>query len=176
MERHLSYVNHSNPALQNIRKGNLRFGLLSLFQGFRIPLFRGVITKRIGFLRVYGLRFIILLEIIMKKKETAESLYHGAAGYNCTQAVLAAFQQESGMTPDDIQSFSHTGGGRAEGGVCGAIHAAKQLLKNPAAVAELEKEFLEKAGSIYCREIRKINRLACRSCVGLAAGITEKQL
>ncbi len=112
----------------------------------------------------------------MNKQELAESKYHGAEKYNCTQAVLATFQAESGMTDEEIQSYSKTGGGRAEGGVCGALHAAKALLGDSPDLAALQGRFTQRGGSQKCREIRKNGSLPCKSCVGLAAEFIAQHL
>ncbi|MFC2149719.1 C-GCAxxG-C-C family (seleno)protein, partial [Candidatus Auribacterota bacterium] len=66
-------------------------------------------------------------------EETAKSLYHGKDKLNCAQAILKAFQPATGMTDEVIASFKSAGGGRAEGGVCGAIYAARQVVTDPAA-------------------------------------------
>lgn len=112
----------------------------------------------------------------MNKEELAKSKFHGAEQYNCTQAVLAAFQEESGMTDADIASYGNTGGGRAEGGICGGLHAVKVLLQNSPAIPEIESALKTAAGSMLCREIRKLGQLHCRHCVGLAARLVAENL
>ena len=47
---------------------------------------------------------------------------------NCAQAVAVTFQVLSGLTPEDIENHRHSGGGRAPGGLCGALYAALELL------------------------------------------------
>ena len=49
---------------------------------------------------------------------------------NCAQAILKGFQQEFGITDQEIEEFRNNGGGRAEGGICGALFAAEKLLRN----------------------------------------------
>ena len=102
----------------------------------------------------------------------ARALYHGKDGFNCAQAVLKTFQDISGMTDDEIASFSNKGGGRAPAGDCGALFAAKVLLQNRDLDGILEDAFNEAAGSVECRLIRKARKMTCGDCVELAARLT----
>lgn len=102
----------------------------------------------------------------------ASALYHGKDGFNCAQAVLKTFQDISGMTNDEIASYSNKGGGRAPDGDCGALFAAKVLLQNPDFDVVLDDAFNKVAGSRECRSIRKEKRLSCGDCVELAARLT----
>jgi hypothetical protein len=105
----------------------------------------------------------------MNKEQLAQSKYHGKEKFNCTQAVLVAFQEETGMTDADIASYSNTGGGKAEGGICGAAYAAKQVLKDSGIHPHIDELFNTKAGSSCCRQIRERGQLSCEECVALAA-------
>ena len=96
---------------------------------------------------------------------------------NCAQASLKAFEGlSSEVTPQRIAEFHGMGGGRSEGGCCGAIHAAKTVLKDVRKIDALEKHFVEIAGSTKCKEIRHFNRLTCAQCVGAAAEFVESQI
>ena len=108
------------------------------------------------------------------KADEARALFHGKDKLNCAQAVLKAFQAESGMSDSDILAFASAGGGRGEGGVCGALLAASALLQQSAVLQDLERDFETEAGSILCKGIRGLNRLPCRECVALAAGFLER--
>ena len=66
-------------------------------------------------------------------------------------------------------------GGRAEGGVCGALHAALRLSGKKETKEFLRREFVEKAGSEHCREIRRLKKLNCDRCVELAAKVLTEQ-
>jgi len=112
----------------------------------------------------------------MQKEELAKSKFHGVEKYNCTQAVLAAFQVETGMTDADIASYSNTGGGKAEGGVCGGLFAARVILKDSPALPAIESTFTTAGGSPGCLEIRKLGQLPCKDCVGLGARLVEQHL
>lgn len=108
------------------------------------------------------------------KSDEAKALFHGKDKLNCAQAVLKAFQTESGMSDEDIASAADAGGGKAEGGLCGALYATKLLLKNPAIQERFERDFETRAGALVCKEIRKLKQLPCRDCVALAAELFEK--
>jgi hypothetical protein len=105
---------------------------------------------------------------------TARSLYHGKDRLNCGQAVLKAFQTTTGMSDAEIAVFHSAGAGGAEDGVCGALYAARHLQKDKTALRSLDQAFVTEAGSIHCKEIRKIKKLPCVECVALAARLLMK--
>jgi hypothetical protein len=91
-------------------------------------------------------------------------------GLNCTQSVLKAFQKEFNVSEKRINKASLEGGGMAENGLCGALHAIKIMTPDDT-FSEVEKSFFSVAGSSKCHEIRRKNSLSCFGCVHLA---TEK--
>lgn len=130
----------------------------------------------------------------MTKKERAAQ-NHGP-GYNCAQAVACAFAEDTGVPEEEIRaSAGQYGGGRKN--VCGAVmgmYAAYNMkkgyvdLEDPAKwtaeheedLRQLEKRFLEKNGSVLCKELKgtltgKPLR-SCRGCVEDAAEILEDYL
>jgi hypothetical protein len=106
----------------------------------------------------------------------AMNLFHGREKFNCAQSVLKAFQIESGVSEDTIQAAAIQGGGRAPEGVCGALHAARVILKNGPVRDSIEKDFAAKAGSTQCWEIREMRTLPCRGCVALSAHLLEQRM
>lgn len=108
------------------------------------------------------------------KTNIAEQLFHGAEGYNCAQAILKTFQQEFKIDENAILEASQKGGGRAEGGLCGALYAAHQLIQNNNLHQKIDSAFIAKGGSLQCREIRKNKQLSCKECVVLAAKNVEE--
>ncbi|CAG37117.1 C-GCAxxG-C-C family protein [Desulfotalea psychrophila] len=110
------------------------------------------------------------------KATLAMTLFHGTEKFNCNQAVLKTFQSEFGISDETIKSAARLGGGRAEGGVCGALHAARVLLDDHEMLPIIEQEFASQSDSIYCREIRAAKKLSCRNCVALAARLIEPYL
>lgn len=110
------------------------------------------------------------------KMKHAVELFHGREKYNCTQAILKAFQTESGISDDAVRAASQTGGGKTLEGTCGALHAAKILFDDPGLVRKVEAEFARTAGSTRCRQIRKLKRLSCRQCVSLSAELVQHHL
>ena len=93
-------------------------------------------------------------------------------GYNCAQAVAAAFSDVTGLSPQQAaKAASAFGGGMGRmREVCGAVSGMFLVLSalygydtpNPAAqkqlygaVQELAEQFRRQAGSIICREILK---------------------
>lgn len=95
----------------------------------------------------------------------AEDVFHQTEKrYNCAQSVLKLHAVEE----EKVDEFKAFGGGRAPEGVCGALHAALDLL-HPDTHEEVRSEFKEHAGSEKCREIRQLGKLSCLECVKLGA-------
>ena len=89
---------------------------------------------------------------------------------------MAAFREEFGLQDQDIASLSTAGGGRAEGGICGAAYAAKTLIKNPDFHSEIDEAFTRDGGATACKQIRKNGKVPCKDCVGLAAKLVAANL
>lgn len=103
----------------------------------------------------------------MTKKAT--EYYHGSEGYNCAQAVAAAWQDRNERGDLSLlEKLRSCGGGRAPGGICGALHAAHTILRDQGSREEGDRLFLAEAGSLSCKEIRALGRLSCAGCVALA--------
>lgn len=84
---------------------------------------------------------------------------------NCAQAVLDAYHAATGDRSISLAEMKAHGGGRAPGGVCGALHAACSLA--PARADEMKAAFLAHIGALRCEDIT----LPCPRCVGTAAGL-----
>jgi len=89
--------------------------------------------------------------------------------FNCAQSILRGFKEHFEVSDHDIAEARKIGGGRAENGLCGALHSAITLAGDEKKKTFIITNFIEAAGSDKCREIRKINRLKCSACVELAA-------
>lgn len=105
--------------------------------------------------------------------ETAQALFGRWPKLNCAQALLKAFQAVSGVSDEELGDYKAMGVGKAPGNVCGALYAARLLLRDADSQAELAEVFERQAGSTLCREIRGARRLRCRDCVGVAARFIE---
>jgi hypothetical protein len=103
------------------------------------------------------------------EKPDALAHFRGDAGYNCAQAVLKAFAPATGVDEPCLERFAKLGGGRAPGGECGALFAAKAILCDVAAKQEVEAEFVGIAKSAKCRDILSSRRVSCEQCVQTAA-------
>lgn len=88
--------------------------------------------------------------------------------YNCAQTVCAAFGRE-----DLLEQMKSCGGGRAEGGICGALHAAMYLV-GPERAESVKEAFRLACGGTHCRELKGGNPVVpCQKCVSSAAHILE---
>ena len=127
------------------------------------------------------------------KAEKAKKLYE--SGYNCSQAVFAAFCDELGINEETALKISSSfGGGMGKmGEVCGAVTGmfmaaglkyGYTLPENPkekmdyyAFVRELAGKFKEKNGTILCRELLVSGtKKPCGELVKDAAEIFEEVL
>ncbi len=90
---------------------------------------------------------------------------------NCCQAVLRYFNAPVEL----IANHKDFGGGRAPEGLCGALHAAKTLLKNDQKFAALCEEFAKESnGTLTCHDIKTKEKISCTRCVDLAGELLEK--
>jgi len=90
---------------------------------------------------------------------------------NCAQAVAAAWHQTTGRNAALVTDLGPCGGGRAPGGVCGALHAAQVIAGDEAVGGQMARQFAETAGGLSCRDIRRRGLASCADCVALAAEI-----
>lgn len=122
----------------------------------------------------------------MNRKEYAVELKHN--GHNCTQAVLGAFQEESGFDKETLMKIGApfcAGMGCMEA-TCGALIAAEMLmglrkyegrpiLKD---ARELYRNFEEKCGATLCRDLKGIGKekvlCECDDCVRNAVELVER--
>jgi hypothetical protein len=109
-------------------------------------------------------------------KPNALEFFRGEHRYNCAQAVLMAYAPAIGVGGAYVERFSQYGSGRAPGGECGALFAAKAIVEDAAARSEVEREFMEFAGTTKCREIRQDRRISCQQCVQTAADAVFRQV
>jgi len=110
------------------------------------------------------------------EKPNALEFFRGESRYNCAQAVLKAYGSQVGAGEACLSRFAQFGSGRAPGGECGALFAAKAILGEVAAKNEVEREFVDVAGTTRCRDIRRGRRATCEQCVQTAASAVFSQL
>jgi hypothetical protein len=82
---------------------------------------------------------------------------------NCAQAVALAFGRD-----DLVESLQSCGGGRAEGGLCGALHAACILVHDR---ETLTQRFAEAVGHVHYRDILQVGKTPCTECVRIAGAL-----
>lgn len=110
------------------------------------------------------------------KAADAISFFHGKERFNCAQAVLKAFQPESGVSNEAINAAASAGGGKALGGVCGALYVARVLLDDQGLFKDVSDRFSRKAGSVQCMQIRMMRQMPCLECVSLSAKLLEEHI
>lgn len=88
--------------------------------------------------------------------------------FNCAQAIAVGFGR------DELAAvLQNSGGGRAPGNRCGALHAAMLIAGVPDAEA-LRNEFVSGLGSESCSELKQKLQIPCTRCVEFAAELLEK--
>ncbi len=87
--------------------------------------------------------------------------------YNCAQTICAAFDRE-----DLLPQARECAGGRAPGGLCGALWGAMQVC--PERAEEIKAAFLAANGAVCCRELKGAGRVPCTTCVRTAAELLQK--
>lgn len=111
----------------------------------------------------------------MNSRKKSEAYFHVfPENLNCAQAVLKGFQQEFKITNQEIEEYRAWGGGRAEGGVCGALFGAERLLREIGKASVVE-EFRNKAGGILCLGLKE-KQFTCAEYVRMADELVEKNL
>jgi hypothetical protein len=93
---------------------------------------------------------------------------------NCAQSIYTGFRELLNVPREVIESARRLGGGKAEEGRCGALHAALDLSRREETRDVLRTGFEERAGSQQCREIKARKLLSCDQCVELAATLLEQ--
>ena len=86
----------------------------------------------------------------------------------CAQAVALGNGHE-----EQKEDLARCGGGRAPGGICGALHAALLLAPEDQREA-IQAEFQRQAGALTCREIKGQTGTPCLQCVEIATALLEK--
>jgi len=112
----------------------------------------------------------------MLQRTKSEDFFHQKPeNLNCAQSVLKGFQTELNIPESKISDFKAYGGGRASGGICGALYAADILLAEQGKKS-VKQEFEETVGGIFCLQIKKEAKTSCKQCVKIADELLEKYL
>lgn len=93
---------------------------------------------------------------------------------NCAQSVLKGFQKEFNISDEEIEEYRAWGGGRVEGGICGALFAAERLLRQAGKESVVE-EFRQNAGGLLCSELKE-KQFTCGEYVRMADELVVKRL
>jgi hypothetical protein len=102
-----------------------------------------------------------------REAETAVKLFSQTPRKcNCAQAVAQSFSRD-----DLVESLQSCGGGRAESGLCGALHAACILVHD---TEMLTQRFEEAVGHIHCRDIRQAGKTPCSECMRIAGELAAE--
>jgi len=108
--------------------------------------------------------------------ERSKKYFHGLEGYNCAQAIAAAFCNHYGDSTNLICQMKQCGGGQAKDGICGALFAAEIIAADQNKKNSLRIKFLQEVGAITCREIKRETGTSCIRCIETAARFLNEEL
>lgn len=100
----------------------------------------------------------------MSREQTARAAHR--SGSNCSASVYNAFSAVNpnpGVCPRP----------RSDGGKCGAVLAAEQLLREMGVDADFDDAFVKRFGALKCAELRRTG-VPCNDLVGGAARMVEE--
>ena len=103
--------------------------------------------------------------------KATDTFRNPAFGHNCAQAVANKYK-ELYKSDDIVKEYAPYVGGRAPGGLCGALFAAKEAC--PEHAAEIEADFVAACGAATCREIKTVTGTPCPFCVDTGDKLVEK--
>ncbi len=108
--------------------------------------------------------------------DDAVKFYKGLDEYNCAQAILKSLEGVFEIKQQSIRKYGSFGSGEAEDGTCGALFAAKSLLRDQQNRKKLTQRFLDEVGATSCEEIIKFGYLSCAGCVYVAHRILQEMI
>lgn len=111
------------------------------------------------------------------KDSKSETFFHAQPNnWNCAQAIQKGLQNVTGLSDEEIEAeYRSKGGGRAEGGLCGALYSANRILEAKG-LQPISNEFEAEAGAITCKALKGELKFPCINCVRLAEELAEKKL
>ncbi len=93
---------------------------------------------------------------------------------NCAQAVRHARTSVYGEEVMPVSDLKPFGGGRAPGGLCGALYAPCILA--PQKAESLMSRFAQELGSTRCEELRTNKKHPCEGCVAMGARLVQSEV
>lgn len=108
--------------------------------------------------------------------KSSEYFHIKPQNWNCAQAIQKGFQNLTRMSDEDIElTYRPMGGGRAEGGLCGALYAAENILKEKG-LPSITADFIQRAGGSTCHQLKGELKYPCVAAVDLAEELLAQRL
>jgi hypothetical protein len=110
----------------------------------------------------------------VKEDQTAAYFYHHPDyRFNCAQAIVHHWTGNE----KSVLEMKQNGGGRAENGICGALHGALFVADGAGIDRKaVTEQFVLRAGSFNCREIRQSGNISCQKCVEVADQVLKDMM
>lgn len=110
------------------------------------------------------------------ENQKAEKFFHNEENnWNCCQAVIKAYQDKAALNDEEIEKvYRPCGGGRAEGGLCGALYAGEQLMLKYG-LPSIKDDFEKEAGATTCKRLKGELKFPCIECVRLSEKLISKR-
>lgn len=94
----------------------------------------------------------------------ATAFFHAAPHkWNCVQAIFKAYQDYVGLSDEEIEARYRTkGGGRVEGGLCGALYAALEIVgPDTPEGRQLKADFEQRLKAYTCAALKTELKVPC---------------
>lgn len=102
-------------------------------------------------------------------RDEARKVFRAAPHFlNCAQSVASLAGADA-----QVDGLAGYGGGRAPGGLCGALHAALELVP-PSRRDDFIRDFEQAVGNQRCADIKCENRTPCLDCVAIATQLARR--
>ncbi len=99
------------------------------------------------------------------------SFHQAPLKHNCAQAVAYGAGRA-----DLLEYLGSCGRGNAEGGICGALYAAKLIAGSDSAAAAIHGDFVLQCESATCKKFKDGTKISCPDCVRIAADLLEAKI
>lgn len=98
--------------------------------------------------------------------------------WNCAQSIQKSAQSLTGLTDEHIElRYRSKGGGRAEGGLCGAIYAVRDVVGQDTGTADaLTEVFAQRVGGTTCAALKGKCGRSCAELVEVAEEILKEHI
>lgn len=115
-----------------------------------------------------------------KKHSGASQYFHNEENnWNCAQSLYKHYQTRLAISDEDIElKYRCKGGGRAEGGICGALYAGMEIVASTGTKTQQRvfNAFAAQVGGTTCAQIKGKCGKMCSELVAMTQELVDKEL